>query len=70
MRDGPPEALLKGRHLQAEGFASGPAMGRLLKQAFELQLEGKLNSVEEALAWARQALAAASGPESAPREAP
>ena len=70
VRDGPPQALLKGRHLQAEGFAAGPAMGRLLKQAFELQLEGKLNSVEEALAWARQALAAASGPESTPGEAP
>ena len=45
-------------------------MGRLLKQAFELQLDGKLNGVEEALAWARQALAAAPGPESTPREGP
>lgn len=52
---GPPQPLLKGRHLQGEGFPSGPAMGILLKQAFELQLDGELASPEEALNWAREA---------------
>ena len=53
-----PEPLLKGRHLQEEGFPPGRAMGKLLKQAFDLQLDGRLTTLAEAQTWAREAWAA------------
>ncbi|MCZ6645339.1 MAG: hypothetical protein O7B79_03780 [SAR324 cluster bacterium] len=66
---GPPEPILKGRHLQEEGFPSGPAMGMLLKQAFQLQLDGSLATLEEALRWARKQVAAiSSGGDALPGE--
>ena len=48
----PPAPLLLGRHLLELGAASGPRMGQLLQQAYELQLQGQLATVEDALAWA------------------
>ena len=45
---GPPEPLLKGRHLIELGLAPGPQMGELLRQIYELQLDGKLTTLEEA----------------------
>ena len=50
--EGPPKPLLLGRDLNALGFAPGPDMGRLLKEAFESQLSGTLKNKEQALAWA------------------
>lgn len=46
-----PQALLQGRHLLEAGFEPGPAMGRLLKEAFEAQLEGQFTDLEGALKW-------------------
>jgi poly(A) polymerase len=39
--------------IAALGLKPGPALGRLLKDIRERQLEGELKSKEEALAWAR-----------------
>lgn len=50
---GPPEPLLLGRHLIEAGFEPGPEMGRVLRRVYELQLDGKVTTVDEALAAAR-----------------
>ena len=43
----PPRPLLLGRHLIELGMAPGPAMGVLLKQIYERQLDGEITTVEE-----------------------
>lgn len=48
-----PEALLMGRHLIELGVKPGKKMGVLLSRAFEAQLDGEFNSVEDAKQWAR-----------------
>ncbi len=50
----PPQNLLRGRDLLELGWQPGPEMGRILKQAFELQLDGKIKNREDALAWLGQ----------------
>ena len=50
---GPPEPLLMGRHLIEAGHQPGPEMGRRLHQVYELQLDGKIVTLEEALEFAR-----------------
>ncbi len=62
----PPEAirpapLLTGHDLLALGLTPGPQVGALLREAAELQLEERLRSREEALAWARARVASVSG---------
>ena len=47
---GPPAPLLQGRHLLDAGFEPGPQMGKLLRRVYELQLDGKVRTSEEALA--------------------
>jgi len=54
----PPEPLLKGRHLLGMGVRPGPAMGELLAEAFERQLDGELTTREAALDWVRRRLPA------------
>jgi tRNA nucleotidyltransferase (CCA-adding enzyme) len=51
---GAPAALLQGRHLVEAGFEPGPRMGELLRQVYELQLDGKVTTVEEALEAAKR----------------
>jgi poly(A) polymerase len=46
--------LITGKELLALGMKPGPAMGRLLKEAREKQLQEELKSTAEARAWARQ----------------
>ena len=55
---GGPRPLLLGRHLLALGLAPGPEVGRLLDAVFELQLDGRVSTLEEAVAAARELLAA------------
>jgi len=50
---GPPAALLQGRHLIEMGYDPGPKMGRILRDVYELQLDGKVTTLEEAIAAAR-----------------
>ncbi|MDB6119218.1 MAG: cca, partial [Verrucomicrobiaceae bacterium] len=47
-----PAPLINGRDLMQHGIPSGPAMGRILTAVQNLQLEGKLTTHDEALAWA------------------
>jgi tRNA nucleotidyltransferase (CCA-adding enzyme) len=51
-----PGPILKGRHLLELGVAPGPAMGRLLRQVYEAQLDGSVASLEEAINRARALL--------------
>jgi tRNA nucleotidyltransferase (CCA-adding enzyme) len=53
----PPPPLLMGRHLLDLGVRPGPEMGALLKRVYELQLDGDVRSVDEAVAAARRLLA-------------
>lgn len=48
----PPEPLVRGRDLLALGFQPGPAMGALLRQLYDLQLEEGLDR-DDLLAYAR-----------------
>ena len=49
--DSAPKPILKGRHLLERGHEPGPAMGAILKQAFEAQLEGDFDDLDSALEW-------------------
>jgi tRNA nucleotidyltransferase (CCA-adding enzyme) len=52
----PPKPILMGRHLIELGVESGPPMGQILKAVYELQLDGKVNTLEEAIKVARELL--------------
>ena len=53
----PPGAILLGRHLQELGVAPGPRMGQILKTVYELQLDGTVKTIDDAVEAARQILA-------------
>ena len=46
-----PEPILLGRHLLDLGYQPGPKMGKLLKKAYEAQLEGDFSDLDGALQW-------------------
>ncbi len=46
----PPPPLVMGRHLLDLGLAPGPQVGRILRELYELQLDGQLQTREEGLA--------------------
>jgi hypothetical protein len=46
-----PRPLLLGRHFIAIGVTPGPTMGRLLKHAYDAQLDGEFETVESGLPW-------------------
>lgn len=50
----PPPPLLLGRHLLALGLSPGPAVGEILKQVYEKQLDGDIDTVDEAIAEAKR----------------
>ena len=56
VRDEKPKPFLKGRHLLQLGMRPGPQMGKVLEEAFALQLDGAIVNLEEAKAWANQRL--------------
>ncbi|HEY6329396.1 MAG TPA: HD domain-containing protein [Blastocatellia bacterium] len=45
---GPPEPLLLGRHLIEAGIEPGPRMGEILREVYELQLDGAVTTLTEA----------------------
>jgi tRNA nucleotidyltransferase (CCA-adding enzyme) len=49
LRDGPPPAILMGRHLIDLGLKPGPDFGPVLKQVYEMQLDGVVTTVDEAI---------------------
>lgn len=50
VQNDPPAPLLLGRHLLEVGMEPGPKIGELLRSVYELQLDGKITTTEEALA--------------------
>jgi tRNA nucleotidyltransferase (CCA-adding enzyme) len=50
----PPPPILMGRHLLALGVPAGPRMGKILKEVYELQLDGTVADLETAQARARE----------------
>jgi tRNA nucleotidyltransferase (CCA-adding enzyme) len=50
----PPAPLLLGRHLLALGLAPGPRIGEILRQVYERQLDGEVESLDAAIATARK----------------
>jgi len=48
-----PQPYLMGKMLIDMGVKPGKQMGDIIKQSFELQLDGKISSAEEAVAWAK-----------------
>jgi putative nucleotidyltransferase with HDIG domain len=55
--------LLHGQDLIEMGWAPGPALGQVLREIREKQLQDELTTTAEALAWARQRIASRRGPE-------
>lgn len=50
----PPEPLLLGRHLLALGVEAGPRVGEITRAVYEMQLDGRVRTVAEAIAEARK----------------
>jgi tRNA nucleotidyltransferase (CCA-adding enzyme) len=48
------EPLLLGRHLLEQGFTPGLEMGKVLKEAYEAQIEGDFEDLEGALQWLKE----------------
>ena len=48
-----PPRLVSGRDLLELGFEPGPLVGRVLERLEEAQLEGDIDSRDQALAWVR-----------------
>jgi tRNA nucleotidyltransferase (CCA-adding enzyme) len=46
-----PQPVLLGRHLLDRGMRPGPEMGKILKSAFEAQINGEFVSEQEAGEW-------------------
>lgn len=57
LMDKAPEPFLTGKMLLAMGATPGKQMGEIIKQSFELQLDGEIRNEDEALVWARARLA-------------
>jgi tRNA nucleotidyltransferase (CCA-adding enzyme) len=50
----PPDPLLLGRHLVALGVEPGPAMGEITRAVYEMQLDGRVRTLDEAIAEAEK----------------
>ena len=52
----PPAPILLGRHVLALGLPPGPRVGEILKAVYELQMDGKVATIEDAIAAAKRLL--------------
>ena len=52
MHEKPTDPFLKGRHLIELGMKPCKEMGRLLNDAFDAQINGEFQTLNEALKWA------------------
>jgi tRNA nucleotidyltransferase (CCA-adding enzyme) len=50
----PPEPLLLGRHLLELGLEPGPKVGEITRAVYEMQLDGRVRTLDEAIAEARK----------------
>ena len=58
LQDGAPAPILLGRHLLEMGMQPGPRVGEITKAVYEMQLDGRVMSVEDARAAAAKILSA------------
>jgi tRNA nucleotidyltransferase (CCA-adding enzyme) len=49
----PPDPIVMGRHLLELGMRPGPEVGRVLREIYEQQLDGRVTTIDEGLALAR-----------------
>ena len=52
--DSGPKEILMGRHLIEMGMEPGPEVGNILRRAFEAQMNGEFESIEEAIQWLKR----------------
>jgi tRNA nucleotidyltransferase (CCA-adding enzyme) len=52
----PPDPLLLGRHLLELGLQPGPVMGEITRAVYEMQLDGRVRTLEDAISEARKLL--------------
>ena len=52
----PPAPILQGRHLLEMGLEPGPRIGEITRAVYEMQLDGRVRTVEEAIGEARKIL--------------
>jgi len=52
----PPPPLLLGRHVLALGLAPGPPVGRVMRAVYELQLDGAVRTLDDAVAAAQRVI--------------
>src|SRR5689334_8929276 len=52
----PPQPLLLGRHLLALGIEPGPKMGEITRAVYEMQLDGRVRTVDDAIEEAKNLL--------------
>jgi tRNA nucleotidyltransferase (CCA-adding enzyme) len=57
----PPDPILRGREVLALGVQPGPEVGRIVKAVYELQLDGKVTTLDEARTAAQRILEKARG---------
>ncbi len=57
-----PPPLLRGGDVLSAGIDAGPVIKRLLEEAYDLQLEGRITSPDQARSWLKQRLAAPTTP--------
>jgi tRNA nucleotidyltransferase (CCA-adding enzyme) len=50
----PPDPLLLGRHLLELGLQPGPQMGKITRAVYEMQLDGRIRTLDEAIAEAKK----------------
>jgi len=53
----PPAPILLGRHVLSLGVDPGPRVGEILKQVYEMQLDGDIENVEQGIETAKRLLA-------------
>lgn len=54
VNDGGPQPIMKGRHLISLGLKPGIEFGKILKKAFEAQLDGEFKDEEKGLEWIKE----------------
>jgi tRNA nucleotidyltransferase (CCA-adding enzyme) len=54
VQERPPEPLLMGRHLLEMGLKPGPRIGEITRTVYEMQLDGRVQTLEEARATAQR----------------
>ena len=53
----PPDPLLLGRHLLELGVQPGPRMGEITREVYEMQLDGRVRTLDDAISEAKKLLA-------------